>query len=287
MREPRRAHRGARRHRLGPLAAGAAILAALPGVVAPTATAAQVASAVTPADAALHAECPGLIEAYPGSAKHPATAGFYGLPTGIQLTNGTLQIGPNARTTGVTATVCGYFVLPELDARATPTPVDTIGAPDECPGCSITFAPGSVTIAGLVRLPTTLAPAGPTVTTVSPRPGPNGGLQLTITAPAIATISVPEIGVSCTVGTLAAPIDVLVTTGVSGPLTGQALAGPLTGSTARVVGDQFPVPAIAPSRECIPAIVPATNGLADLPAPPGQTQFQASLNVINSITLGS
>ena len=285
MRRPPHLRRSARRHRLGLVVAGvgAALVTALPGLLAPAATSAQ---AATPADAALRAECPGLVEAYPGSPRHPATAGFYGLPTGIHLTDGTLDIGSNAQTTGVSATVCGYFILPGLSTRATPTPVDTKGAPDECPGCSITFAPGSVTIAGLVRLPTTLAPAGPTVGIIGPRPGPGGGLELTVTAPAIATITVPEVGVVCTVGTHADPIEVSVTTAVSGPLVGQALSGPLTGATARVVGDQFPVPAIAPSADCIAGIVPATNTLAELPAQPGQAQFRGALDVINSLTLG-
>lgn len=234
-----------------------------------------------PSAAALHAQCPNLIEAYPGSSEYPATAGFYGLPTGLTVSAGSLAIGPVARTTNIAATACGYFILPTLNARFTPSSVTTRGAPDECPGCSITFHPGAVTLAGLVTLPTQLFPAGPTTSTISPVPGPNGGLQLSISAPADAVIRVPQVGVACTIG----PIDVTLTTAVSGALTGSALAGPLTGSHAVVVGQRFAVPGAVPSTDCPADLIPPTDALAGLPAPPGGASINAQVSAINSLNL--
>jgi hypothetical protein len=286
-----------RRRRWRPIlvAAGVVVVAALPGLFSAPASAQTTASPTY--DQVLLSECPNLIEAYPASNpapplhSHPATAGFYGLPTAIRLTDGSLTLGSVAKASNVSATLCGYFVLPTLDARVTPSSVTTRGAPDECPGCSITFAPGSVVIAGLVTLPTTLSAAGPAVSTVSPQVGPNGGLELTVTTPVIATIKVPPLtgpgatGVSCTVGDAAAPIEVSVTTAMSGSLTGSALSGPLTGASASVVGERFPVPAIAPATDCPASIVPATNGLAGLPLAPGQSIFTGHLGTINSLTV--
>ena len=234
-----------------------------------------------PFNQTLHAECPNLIEAYPGSSEYPATAGFYGLPTGFTLSGGTLDIGTIAQTTGVSATACGYFVLPTLDARFTPTSVTTRGASDECPGCSLTFHPGSVLLAGLVSLPTTLVPAGPTLSTVSPVTGPGGGLQLTVSAPVNAVVSVPQVGVHCTIG----PINVSLTTALSGSLTGSALTGPLTSSTGKLVGQTFPIPGATPSTDCPADIVPATDGLAGIPAGPGHASFTVNLSGINSLDL--
>jgi len=110
-------------------------------------------------------------------------------------------------------------------------------------------------------------------------PGPNGGLQLTVDAPADAVVKVPQVGVSCTIG----PINVVLTTAVSGPLTGSALTGPLTGSVGKVVGDGFAIPGAQPSTDCPADIVPATDGLAGLPAAPGVGSFTANLNIINSL----
>jgi hypothetical protein len=94
-------------------------------------------------------------------------------------------------------------------------------------------------------------------------------------------VSVPQVGVHCTIG----PIDVQLTTAVSGTLTGAALSGPMTGSTGRAVGQRFPIPGAQPSTDCPADIVPSTNALAGLPAAPGAGSFAAELEVINSLDL--
>ncbi len=221
--------------------------------------------------------CPGLHAVYPGDSRG---SNFYGLPVAVKINGGALTIGAAAKTTGIMATVCGYFVLPTITARTSSTNVNSPGSPNDCPACSISFAPAEVDVYDTVEVPATIAIAGPISTSVAAEPAANGGLNINFTAPVTASISVPEAGVTCMLG----PVSASLTTQTSGTLTGAPITGSLTGATATGVGNAFTVPAATPSTDCPADLLPSLNTLAGLPAPPGVATFTAPFTLATSLT---
>lgn len=222
--------------------------------------------------------CPTLHAVYPGDSRGST---FYGLPVAVSLSGGTFDVGVAAHTTGITATVCSFFVLPAIAARTSVSSVNAPGSPNDCPGCSISFGTGAtVDVYGTVALPATLSPAGPITASIAPQPAPNGGLNLIVTAPVMAAVSVPEAGVSCTLG----PVMATLTTGTSGSLTGQPITGSLNNASAAGVSSTFTVPAATPSTDCPADLIPSLNTLTGLPALPGSATFSAPFTFATSLT---
>jgi hypothetical protein len=110
------------------------------------------------------------------------------------------------------------------------------------PAENISFAPGSLTLFGLISAPATIIIDGPMT-------GPFGGpYQQTPSVPLTSTVNL--LGFKCSLG----PFTPVLTTGTSGSLTGTPLTGSLTAQSGTLVANAFTVPAIHPSSTC-PAIL--------------------------------
>ena len=218
--------------------------------------------------------CPGTVAVYPPFGSPAQSSAYYGVALASRISGGSLTVGRVARTTGMTATICGLLKFPELTATI-PGVGCTVAT--EASGC-ISFGVATTTLDGMVDLPTTFTP-GRTDVVVDKTPAANGGLQLSITSQVTTHVHMARFGVDCSVG----PITVNLTTGVSGPLQGQAVTGPLTLATARIVGASFAVPGASASTTCPSQLVPATDQLVGLPAPVGSARFSAPLQLANSL----
>jgi hypothetical protein len=218
--------------------------------------------------------CPGTVAVYPPLGSPARSDAFYGVALANQIADGTLSIGNDIETTGLSATICGLLRFPQLTVSIPGVPCTPV---TERTGC-ISFGVASTDIDGAVDLPTTFT-AGPTEVAVDKTPAPNGGLALSITTEVTTHVHIARFGVDCSVG----PITVRFTTGTSGPLTGAAVTGPLTLATAKIVGASFPIPGAAASSTCPSALLPATDRLVGLPAAAGIGRFTAPVVLANSL----
>lgn len=188
-----------------------------------------------------------------------------GCPTGplaftSELTNGTLQIGRAASSSGNRATACGEIAPTAGGLTATIAPAGLV------------FAPGSTTVLFL-KLPTRTSAVGPLTGPVSLGAG---SIEASLTGPVVAEAKL--LGFTCTIG----PISPTLTTGTSGGLAGSPFVDDGTGVLrGRLVAADFTVPRIAASRSCPHAIAGLTNLLLGLPLSAGRSSiaFDASIRL--------
>ena len=210
--------------------------------------------------------CPGL------RVQYPPVNSFYGMPVAIQITGGSLDIGSVVQDNNLQATICGYFQLPSMvaDTSGTSTP--------QCPGCSINVAPTEVQVANAVSLPATVTIPSPPTASVSPVVAANNGIDVTLQMGMSANISVPEVGMSCSV-----VAGAQLTTKNSGALMGAGITGPLQNATADVVGNNFTIPAPSPSATCPGGLIGTTAATFGLPTAPGSARLNARLAIYASL----
>ena len=217
--------------------------------------------------------CPGLAATFPGDGRG---SNFYGLPVAVKLNGGQFSVGPSLKA-NLNATVCGYFVLPQINARTSPGPVNAPGAPNDCPACSISFSGGEINVANTVELPASITPTQPMQASVRPQAAAGTGLNIDITMNAGAGVAIPQLGVNCSV-------NVAARLSTAGP-GGHPIEGSLTNASAVATGSApGGIGGLAPSNTCPGAIVPTTNTVVGLPAGGGSNTLNAPLNLYASIT---
>jgi hypothetical protein len=186
-------------------------------------------------------------------------------PTGAlafttDLSNGTLQIGALAKSTGNSAHACGSIAATSSGLQATVLQ------------SNITFAPGSTTVL-ILRLPTTTQALG---NLSGPASIASDGTHVALTGPVQATANL--LGAQCVIG----PITPTLTTDKSGALTGKPFVADSTGAMhGKVVANNFTVPAIKATRSCPFLIAGLTNAILGLPLRAGQSSisFDATLHL--------
>lgn len=217
--------------------------------------------------------CPGLVATFPGDGRGST---FYGLPVAVKLNGGQFNVGPSLKAS-LNATVCGFFVLPTINARTSPGPVNAPGAPNDCPACSISFSGGEINVDNTVMLPASITPTQPMTATVRPQAAAGTGLNIDITMNAGAGVAIPELGVNCSV-------NVAARLSTAGP-GGQPIRNSLTNATAVATGGApGGVGGLAPTSTCPAALVPTTNTVVGLPAGGGSNTLNAPLNLYASLT---
>ncbi len=162
------------------------------------------------------------------------------LPFTAALTNGTFQIGKNAKSTGASATACGTITT---NAAGELVSVIKRG--------NLKFKPTSTKLL-LLTLPTVIKPTanvtGPTVL------GDDGSISTTLRSKVMVTVDV--FGAKCSF-----PLDLTLTTGKSGSLTGSPLKDDGSGKlVGKVVSNDFTVPKFTSSTTC-PAIISESSNL--------------------------
>lgn len=177
------------------------------------------------------------------------------------LTNGTATLGSRATITGSSATACGLLQI-RKDGR-----LALVIQPR-----NVHFAP-VVTKVGLLSLPTTLKA---TSVLTGPLAFTPQGQTATLKGKVLATADIQ--GQKCAI-----PLDVTLTTGRSGPVSGTFFQFDDKGvSRGRLAAGTFAVPAIAASPSCNLLVAGLSNVLLGLPLAAGQSSivYDASLKIV-------
>ena len=105
----------------------------------------------------------------------------------------------------------------------------------------------------------------------------DGTIGVSLAGPVLVTTKI--LGSTCTF-----PLNLNLTTGSSGAMAGTPLAGDGAGGFAgTLVANDFPVPALKPSRRCNAVVTTLTNTLLGLPLAAGRSSVRFHL----ALTLGS
>jgi len=204
-----------------------------------------------------------LVSAAPASAAAPATPPVAcpttpGIPFSGSLTGGTVKLGSALTGSGLTGTACGLVDLSSLSYS-----IDA---------ANFTFAPTSVSLFGLLNLPSTITVAGNATGSLSVAPS-TSGIAFDTTLPLPVKASVKLLGFTCSVG----PFTPTFTTGTSGSLTGSPLAGTsLSSLSGKLVANAFTVPPIQPSATCPGLIATISNTFIGLPLGVGKSAITSS-----------
>lgn len=187
-----------------------------------------------------------------------------GIPFSGSLTNGSVKIGSALSGSGLTGSVCGTVDISNFSY--------SIAAPN------FTFQPTSVSLFGLLNLPSTITVAGNSTGSLSVAPVASGvAFNTTLAVPVVASVKL--LGFTCTVG----PFTPTFTTGTSGSLTGSPLAGSsLTQLSGTLVANNFTVPRILESSTCPGFIAWLSNLVIGLPESAGRS----SISSATSFSLG-
>jgi hypothetical protein len=181
-----------------------------------------------------------------------------GIPFSGSLSGGTVKIGSALSGSGLTGSACGLVDLASL----------TYGIN----ASNFTFNPTSVSLFGLLNLPSTITVVGNATGSLSVAPS-TSGIAFNTTLPLTVKASVKLLGFTCSVG----PFTPTFTTGTSGSLTGSPLAGSsLSTLSGKLVANAFTVPAIQPSATCPGLIASLSNAVIGLPEAAGKSSITSS-----------
>jgi hypothetical protein len=178
---------------------------------------------------------------------------------------GVIKLGKNATATGVGGPItCGVLT------------VGAEGIRYSVPAANVVYNPFTVKLFGFLPLEGGLTVDGPAEGSLGAveQELPDGefelvGLSTTFEAPVTSTISFLGLA-KCSIG----PFEVALTTGKSGSLEGTYLTGEIVGPeglTGTLVGNEFSVPKITPSKSCPFFISALSNLILGLPLKPGQS----------------
>ncbi|MGA2036810.1 MAG: hypothetical protein ABSH04_04410 [Acidimicrobiales bacterium] len=202
-----------------------------------------------------------------------------GITFAATFSNGQIVLGTAAKSFGVNGTACGQLTQTSLSISGTTL---TAGFNIDAPAANVSFAPGTVTLFGLISAPATTAVntdlTGTAISTVNVL---NGAATTQQTAGQSLTSTVNLLGFKCNIG----PITPVLTTGTSGSLTGTTLTGTqnLSAGTAvltgKLVANAFTVPAIQPSKTCPAILAWGSNLLLGLPMSAGKSSLTISVSL--------
>lgn len=176
------------------------------------------------------------------------------------LSNGSGNLGSNAKLTGLSGSLCGAMNLATMSGTVQPADFE--------------LSPSTTTVLGLLSMPTTetvTAPATATLSMGSTSGTYNTSMQVSIDA----TASVLGL-FKCQIG----PFSPTFTTGKSGSVTGTPLTGSLlTQLSGTLVAGDFSVPAIKASSSCPSIIAGLANMMVGLPLAAGKSTITTSVSI--------
>ncbi|MPQ99212.1 hypothetical protein GB931_15055 [Modestobacter sp. I12A-02628] len=189
----------------------------------------------------------------PAPAPAPACPTAGGIPFSSTLSNGSFQIGRLATVSGASATACGVVTGSDFAALTSVVKKE-----------NVFFAPTTTKVTFL-GLPTTVTPLGDLT---GPASLVNGVTNVTLRGKVQVTTTI--LGSKCSF-----PLDLSLTTGTSGKLTGTPLVGGGTDGLLRgkVVANDFSVPKFQPSWACNVLLTSSSNLLLGLPLAPGASSI--------------